>query len=675
MNRADLILGSLLVYSLATALHLSLAAFILARHSRGTEVKIFATANLVLAAWHLLQLFEYSMALAPGGLAPHRALLLTRLQLMLQLLVLTIFFQLFANFRRLYRRPPPSLRAAIITHVQRYRKIYVVAAWWMLVLAFAYYAGGTGKLHAQVGEWRALLGPLSAYLFAGSLVFLILVLFPARPGQERVGIANLGRGLLVLGLLLCVFFVALWHDSHPARLRLAVLPVLHLQSVSFVVFFGLVRYEFSFMDRYIRDGIRLLLWTALSLLVLFVFNRIQFSEPSWGRYATSFSRLAVLGAAIAVGPALDRALRPWMDRVLFDRDVDLRRAVHRFAHRLSRSRSLAELERGALLDIQEAVHPKSLRLLLGDSSRNRQWAENLRDEERTYRLRIPLVAAGRNLGWLLLGERRNCYPWFDAERRYLEVVSELLASALDAMGAGKFEAHSGAAARARVEDIASEVEELRGELSVSRRELASARRELVAMRERLDPELVESILRICSEVSERDQQAALEILKSLRRVYAYIMERDGSGVPLGEEMAFARDLLALEKLRLRNRLEVSISYDPSLKEQLLPRRVLQPLIDNALIHGLSRELHTGRIHVNATEHGGRCSLTVEDNGRGFLGDLHQDALRGEGGLSRVLRAAQELFGDEVILRLDKPEEAGTRVCLNLPRRSKEHHHD
>jgi two-component system sensor histidine kinase YesM len=195
------------------------------------------------------------------------------------------------------------------------------------------------------------------------------------------------------------------------------------------------------------------------------------------------------------------------------------------------------------------------------------------------------------------------------------------------------------------------------------------------MRERLDPELVESILRICSEVSERDQQAALEILKSLRRVYAYILERDGSGVPLGEEMAFARDLLALEKLRLRNRLEVGISYDPALKEQLVPRRVLQPLIDNALIHGLSRELHTGRIHVNAIEHGGRCSLTVEDNGRGFLGDLHQDALRGEGGLSRVLRAAQELFGDEVILRLDKPEEAGTRVCLNLPRRSKEHHRD
>lgn len=675
MNRADLILGSLLVYSLATALHLSLAVLIFARRPRGMEVKIFAAANLVLAAWHLLQLFEYSMALAPDGLAPSRVFWLTRLQLMLQLLVLTIFFQLFANFQRLYRRPPPSLRAAIITHVQRWRRFYVVAAWWVLVLALAYYAGGKGKLHAQVGEWRALLGPLSAYLFAGSLIFLILVLFPARPGQERVGIANLGRGMMLLGLLLCVFFVALWHDSHPARIRLAVLPILHIQSVSFVVFFGLVRYEFSFMDRYIRDGIRLLLWTGLSLVVLFIFNRIHFDAPSWGRYPTSLCRLAVLGLAIAVGPALDRALRPWMDRVLFDRDVDLRRGVHRFAQRLSRSRSLAELERGALLDIQEAVHPKSLRLLLGNTPRNRQWAESLKDEEHSYRLRIPLVVAGRSLGWLLLGERRNCYPWFEAERRYLEVVSELLGSALDAMGAGEFDSKSGAAARARAHDIASEAEELRGELAVSRRELAAARRELVAMQERLDPELVESVLRICAEVGDRDPGAAIGILKSLRRVYAYILEQDGSGVRLSEEIAFAQDLLALEKLRLRNRLEVGLSLDPALNEQLVPRRVLQPLIDNALIHGLSRELHTGRIQVNAAAQGGRCSLTVEDNGRGFLGDLHQDALRGEGGLSRVLRAAQELYGDEVILRLDKPEEAGTRVCLSLPRRAKEHHRD
>ena len=60
-------------------------------------------------------------------------------------------------------------------------------------------------------------------------------------------------------------------------------------------------------------------------------------------------------------------------------------------------------------------------------------------------------------------------------------------------------------------------------------------------------------------------------------------------------MAFAQDLLALERLRFRNRLEVGLRLDPSLNEQLVPRRVIQPLIDNAFTHGLAHELRSGRI--------------------------------------------------------------------------------
>ncbi len=668
MDRADLILGSLLAYSVAMALHLGLAAMIFARRPRHREVKIFAVVNLVLAAWHFLQLGEYAMALRTGGIDPSWAVKLARAQALLEVLVLVIFFQLFATFERLYRRPPPSLRAAIISHVQRRRRLYIAMAWWGLLLTFILYAVGPERFQSEVGQWRSLLGPLSAYLFAGVLIFLILVLFPSRPGQERVGVAVVGRGLMLFVLVACVVLEALWHEAHPTRVRLAVLPLLHLQSVSFVIFFSLVRYEFSFMDRYIRDGIRLLLWITLSLVVFFVFNRISFAGNSWGRYATSLARVGLIFAAVAIGPALDRASRPWMDRVLFDRDVDLYRAVHRFAERLSRSRSLAQLEQGALQDIQAAVHPKKLRLLVGDSPSHRRIAETLNDGETRYRLRIPLAAAGRRVGWLLLGERRNCYPWFDAERRYLRLVGELLGSALDAMGAGALEVHSGAAQRARREDLQNEIEDLRNKLNALARERDSVRRELAETRERLDPELVQSVLEIAVEVGERDRMEAQQILQTLRSTYAYILDPATSLVSLGEEMAFARDLLALEKLRLRNRLDVGLSLDPGLEHQMVPRRILQPLIENALVHGLARELRAGSIQVRARAEGGRCRITVEDNGRGFLGDLHQDALRGDGGLSRVLRALRENFGDEVSLRLDSPREPGTRICLEFPLR-------
>jgi len=368
-------------------------------------------------------------------------------------------------------------------------------------------------------------------------------------------------------------------------------------------------------------------------------------------------------------------LRPWMDRVLFDRDVDLARAVHRFAGRLSRSNSMRELERGAMQDIQEALHPKSIRLLIGANPRHQRMAEACNDGEKQYRLCVALPAAEQIMGWLLLGERRNAYPWFDAERRYLSLVAELLGSALDAMGAGELENNSGAAQRARDHSRESELEELRQRLATAQRELVSSRRELAAMRERLDPDLIAQVLEIAQQVGQRDAESALEILHTLHRVYAYLLEEGAGGVGLGQEMAFAQDLLALEKLRRRNQLEVSLSFDPKLREQLVPHLILQPLIENALVHGLSRELHPGSIEIHAQLSFARCRITVEDNGSGFLGDLHQDALRGEGGLSRVLRGMKELFGDDVSLRVEHPEPKGTRVCLEFPPRRRKSRQD
>jgi LytS/YehU family sensor histidine kinase len=289
-----------------------------------------------------------------------------------------------------------------------------------------------------------------------------------------------------------------------------------------------------------------------------------------------------------------------------------------------------------------------------------------------YRLCVALPAAEHVMGWLLLGERRNAYPWFDAERRYLALVAELLGSALDAMGAGELENNSGAAQRARDSSRETELEELKSRLAASQRELVASRRELAAMRERLDPDLIAQVLEIAQEVGQRDPEAALGILHSLHRVYVYLLEESNGGVSLGEEIAFAQDLLALEKLRRRNRLDVSLSFDPKLREQLVPHLILQPLIENALVHGLSRELHPGSIEIHAKLNASRCHITVEDNGSGFLGDLHQDALRGEGGLSRVLRSMKELFGDDVLLRVEHPEPRGTRVCLEFPPR---HHRD
>ena len=151
MDRADVTLGFLLAYIVAVALHAALAAAIQRRDYRSAEVRVLA-----------------------------------------------LFFQLFATFERIYRRRAPSLRAAITSHVHRHRRTYVPLVYLGIVLAAGVYVvDATG-----VGNWldtvRHHVGPTSAYLFGGTLLFMTFVLFPARPGQEKIPVPTLGRAALLL---------------------------------------------------------------------------------------------------------------------------------------------------------------------------------------------------------------------------------------------------------------------------------------------------------------------------------------------------------------------------------------------------------------------------------------------------------------------------------------------
>jgi LytS/YehU family sensor histidine kinase len=197
--------------------------------------------------------------------------------------------------------------------------------------------------------------------------------------------------------------------------------------------------------------------------------------------------------------------------------------------------------------------------------------------------------------------------------------------------------------------------------------VTQARDEARAIRERFDPELVGEVLAVAEEVAAADPPAALGILGKMRATYDYLLAADVGPVTLGEEMEFAQDYLALEKLRLRNRLVVSLTFDGALADQEVPRRLLQPLIENTLLHGLSRELRQGRIAIRAYAEGARCIVLIEDNGRGFPHGFDPARADPEGGLARVRRWLQSAFGSESGLEID-PVDDGARVRIVIPRR-------
>lgn len=657
MDRHDVRLAFALGYFLAIVMHATMAWMIRRRGGRSLEIHLFGVANIALAGWHLAQCVEllaYGRVFALGDTA---ARTIWAIQLLLSGVVLVLFFHLLCTFERVYRRPAPSLRAAITKELHRRERFWVPAAYFSLAAAAALYLADMGAPGGGFGWLRERIGPTSAYLFGGTLLFMTFVLFPARPGQERIVVPAMSRVLLLFSLAVNLLLLALWHDAHPARTRLILLPWLHLHSVAFVIFLAMVRYEFSFMDSYVRNSLRAMVWVTVVCIAYFLFNRVSYLSSLWGRTALSLTRIGILFAGVSLAPWAARRVAQFSDRVLFDRRVDLEEAVHVFARRMMSSQNLNQLVSGAADDIAHAVHSKKVHVVIGRSAKAKDVAEQ---REAGFRLRIPMGDPADPNGWVLVGERRNLYPYFDGERNYLRVVAELLGGAVH----GVRNRDSGASTQAMAEDID---EELPFELARKNRELSQLRLRLRGERERFDPEMVSDVLAIADELGGRDPAAALDVVRSLERVLRHALTEGVRRSTLGTEMAFARDYLALEKLRLRNRLEVTLGYDGSLDSQLVPHRLLQPLIENSLHHGLRREIRVGEIHIHGGAENGIVELFVEDNGSGLPPSFAAEDYD-EGGLARLRLWMRECFGEAAALHVEPRRENGVRVRLRFPRR-------
>ncbi|HEX9641487.1 MAG TPA: ATP-binding protein [Candidatus Krumholzibacteria bacterium] len=664
MDRHDFHLGFGIAYALAIGLHLAMAWLIRTRTSGSSETRLFAAANLALAAWQASQAIEllvYGQVFSLGQ-AAQRAL--AAVQLLLIGLVLALFFHLLCTFERVYRRRAPSLRAAITTELHRHERFWVPGAYLTVVLAAALYLGEAAGDGWPLSTIRATIGPTSAYLFGGALFFMTFVLFPARAGQEKIVVPTMARAVLLMSLAMSLLAIALWHGSHPSRTQLVLLPWLHLHSVGFVVFLALVRYEFRFMDSYIRESARLFGWVSVVGLAYLLFNRVGALFGPLGPYFLSLSRILVLLAGVALSPWVGRQLARLVDRLLLAREVELEGYVHTLAGRMAHTNSLETLVQAAAGDIAHAVHAKKVHIVVGGSAKARETVRERESGDEAFRLRVPMGDPKEPNGWILLGERRNLYPYFNGERRFLAAVGELLGGAIHAI-------RSRPAARDERVETASGVGEADAELERLRHALSFTRRELRGERERFDPEMVGDVLGIADELGSGNAEAALGVVRSLERVLRHALSEPLGRSSLAAEMAFARDYLALEKLRLRNRLEVDLRYEPGLQHQIVPHRLLQPLIENALSHGLRRELRVGKIRIHASLGDDAVELQVEDNGAGLPSSLASDPTEGEGGIGRVTHWLRRMFGEASEVRIEPGAEVGTIVTLRFPLRLKD----
>jgi len=210
---------------------------------------------------------------------------------------------------------------------------------------------------------------------------------------------------------------------------------------------------------------------------------------------------------------------------------------------------------------------------------------------------------------------------------------------------------------------------LQGERRAARLEGQLAQAELAALRTQLQPHFLFNTLNTIAELMHHEPDVAdLMTIRLGHLLRVSLDHAKHAQVPLAEELRFLDMYLDIQRARLRDALRVRIDVAPGALDALVPTLCLQPLVENAIRHGMGPECTRIEILVRGRVEGGRLELCIEDGGLGIdaAARVH-DPERSGIGVGNVRAALERLHGDAQALALEPREGGGTRVRISMPR--------
>jgi len=195
------------------------------------------------------------------------------------------------------------------------------------------------------------------------------------------------------------------------------------------------------------------------------------------------------------------------------------------------------------------------------------------------------------------------------------------------------------------------------------RQLSNAH--LRALQMQLEPHFLFNTLNAVTTLVELGRiEQALETLEHLNTVLKLVLKRNTpSKVPLAQELEVLESYLAIEQVRFADRLRVDINLDPNTLDGLVPCFLLQPIVENAIQHGIAHCEDSGWIETSARRVGTRMRLQVRDNGPGMNGA----SVTGFGlGLSNTKERLAHFYQNDYEFRAFQPESGGFQVSITIP---------
>jgi two-component system LytT family sensor kinase len=166
-------------------------------------------------------------------------------------------------------------------------------------------------------------------------------------------------------------------------------------------------------------------------------------------------------------------------------------------------------------------------------------------------------------------------------------------------------------------------------------------------------------------VREKRNDAAVSMIAGLSDFLRRVLEDSGrQQVTLAEELEFAQKYLDIQKVRFAERLEVSVNVPGELFLAQVPALILQPMVENAIKHGIAKRVQGGAIRIAAARSNGRLTLSVYNDGPSLPAEWQ--ANHSGIGISNVRTRLQGLYGDAFEWSMRDHEPGGVEVSLSLP---------
>jgi two-component system LytT family sensor kinase len=415
--------------------------------------------------------------------------------------------------------------------------------------------------------------------------------------------------------------------------------IARFQSIVLVVIGSLFYFSrFRAADLFAKQAVRLLLSAALAIFAAF----LVFGPLASIAQATASPRAVSIlcAAAITCGAMMLYArLRRWSD-TLVERGIfgkrDTQLAVREFRDGLGLLQS-----KSAVLSAMQALAVEVLGMKSGEISIHNA------EPRAGVSLSVPIPSQGDTLQLVvsLAGNRRT-----------------LLTAEIDSLR--EIALHAGR----RLDDLDREEERMESIRLESRLSQQLAQAELRALRAQINPHFLFNSLNTIAALIASDPDKAETITVRLAGIFRYVLlHADRPFSSLDEEVSFLRTYLDIEQVRFGERLQVEFDVEASVVHAAVPSLILQPLVENAIKHGVAPKVGVSRILVQAKRRGGLILLSVEDDGMGLDTRRDRDKALGTGvGLQNIRERLQTMYGSTASLSVTNIESGGSRAMLQIP---------